>query len=719
MSFNIKLFLTFIIFGVFLSLFSLYSFSKITDERLLLNKKANIEDLLIKKEIQISTVISNLDKQLKLISTNASFQEFVKDGSNREYVNGLFEAIINSEHGIVQIKYLNNQEEVLVLHENNDKIFENSVKEKELNSYFYREIKKQNIGNLWHSKMGANMDNISNLGIIEPLLVLGINLEYGVLEFKLSLEEITRSLKHDHYNFYLVDKEGNIIIDADEKLSWSYYLNKNIDLKEILHEFTDNFLVSKFQKTDNYVSIKLSLDNEDDAILILLYPDFETIITKEMYYVYITILLSTIVVAIILAYFFSMPMSTMTNKIEKLNRRLDKKVEKRTSQLNDSLRIIDKYVIRSVTDLSGVIIDASEAFCKISHYTREELIGKTHSIVRHPDMSSEVFASMWQTIKSGKNWNGKVKNLAQDGSYYWVDAYVEPNFENGKIVSYTAIRNDITDKILLEELNESLNEKIKEEVEKSTKQLELIQKEQINSVKLRSIGALAAGITHEINTPLTYIKGNFELIQCDMDDLPASEIRDRMLEDSVVIIEGINRISNIIEAMREVSQVSSEIKEKVNIYSTLITALIISNNRSKQVSKIYLNDKLVHIDLDKNEFQYIAKVQKQRIEQAWIIIINNALDELFKKENYEDRRLDINIKSDNGKIIVEFIDNAGGIDKSIIDKLFEPFVSNKKSGGIGLGLNIAKNIVDEQHGKIVAKNINDGAMFRIELSFEG
>ncbi|BFU78130.1 hypothetical protein ALC152_13450 [Arcobacter sp. 15-2] len=386
------------------------------------------------------------------------------------------------------------------------------------------------------------------------------------------------------------------------------------------------------------------------------------------------------------------------------------------SDLNASLEIIDKYVIRSIADANGIIIDASKAFCDISKYSKEELIGQPHSIVRHPDMDKKVFEQMWSTIQSGKTWVGRLKNLAKDGTFYWVEAHIEANFENGKIASYTAIRNNITDKILLEELNRSLNKKIELEVAKSTKQLELIQKEQLKSVKLSSIGALAAGITHEINTPLTYIKGNFELIKYDIEELPKSDIRDRILEDTEIITSGLDRISNIVEATREVSQSSNESKEKTNIYRTLRTALIISNNRIKQVTKIYLNGVLYSLDLEKETAPYFSIVQKQRIEQVWIIIINNALDELVKMTDYEERRLDINIFYENNKVIVEFQDNAGGIKEEILAKIFEAFVSNKQSGGVGIGLNVAKKIVEENDGEIFARNTTNGAVFRIELS---
>lgn len=196
--------------------------------------------------------------------------------------------------------------------------------------------------------------------------------------------------------------------------------------------------------------------------------------------------------------------------------------------------------------------------------------------------------------------------------------------------------NSLQDKRKLQELNQNLELKIKKEVEKSRQKDKLHQEEQLRNIKLTSIGSLAAGITHEINTPLTYVKGNFEMMGYDIDDLPESEIKTRMKEDTVRIKEGINRIANIVESMREISQSSNEIKENVNIYSTIITALTMTYNRSKQISEIYINDKLFTIDdINKNEYEFICKVQKQRVEQVWIVIVNNALDELSNVVQYE------------------------------------------------------------------------------------
>jgi len=81
----------------------------------------------------------------------------------------------------------------------------------------------------------------------------------------------------------------------------------------------------------------------------------------------------------------------------------------------------------SETDEEGIIQFANDEFCQYAGYTLDELIGKPHSIVRHPDMPKAAFKELWETVKSGKKWSGFVKNRAKDGRYYWVFATVYPS----------------------------------------------------------------------------------------------------------------------------------------------------------------------------------------------------------------------------------------------------------------------------------------------------
>lgn len=96
--------------------------------------------------------------------------------------------------------------------------------------------------------------------------------------------------------------------------------------------------------------------------------------------------------------------------------------------------------IISSTDTRGIIVDCNDDFQRISGYSRDELIGAKHNIIRHSDMPAEVFSEMWSCLGRKKPWMGVVKNRCKNGDYYWVLAYVTPITEQGKVVGYESVR---------------------------------------------------------------------------------------------------------------------------------------------------------------------------------------------------------------------------------------------------------------------------------------
>ena len=117
------------------------------------------------------------------------------------------------------------------------------------------------------------------------------------------------------------------------------------------------------------------------------------------------------------------------------------------------LKLIDKNVLISKTDLDGNITEVSEQFCELSQYSKDELIGKTHRIFKHADMKDEIFINMWDTIIKGEVWQGEIKNKKKDGGYYWIDTHIAPDCDiNGNVIGYTALRVDITDRKKIEQI---------------------------------------------------------------------------------------------------------------------------------------------------------------------------------------------------------------------------------------------------------------------------
>ncbi len=125
---------------------------------------------------------------------------------------------------------------------------------------------------------------------------------------------------------------------------------------------------------------------------------------------------------------------------------LERNLEENITLLNQYKEVVDKSLIVSKTDERGIITYANEAFSKVSGYSVEELIGNSHNITRHPDMPKSVFNDLWKTVRSKKIWQGEVKNLKKDGSYYIVNATIMPILDsNEEIIEYISVRQDITE----------------------------------------------------------------------------------------------------------------------------------------------------------------------------------------------------------------------------------------------------------------------------------
>jgi PAS domain S-box-containing protein len=246
-------------------------------------------------------------------------------------------------------------------------------------------------------------------------------------------------------------------------------------------------------------------------------------------------------------------------------------------------------------------------------------------------------------------------------------------------------------------------------------ELEIIKDNEINRSMLASIGKLSAGITHEINTPLTYIKGNCELIQMAVDNSSDQELS-RLSGFFDSIEDGFNRITSIIDSMREITGEMVCEFENYNLYSTFVHAARITYNRSKHISPVYINGEQVSLDMKPSTEEYFTSVCPRMIEQVWIILLNNSLDQLAQMDlDYKKKYVNITIIESDNYYVIRFEDNGGGVDTKIQNNLFQLFVSSKKHNGMGLGLNIAKSIIDKHGGDISQYNTDAGAVFEIKL----
>lgn len=144
-------------------------------------------------------------------------------------------------------------------------------------------------------------------------------------------------------------------------------------------------------------------------------------------------------------------------------------MEFRESEFLIETEVPHEEVIVSRTDLKGNITFANDFFCEISGYTIDELLGKPHNIVRHPDMPKSIYKEMWDTLKEEKQWVGIVKNLRKDKGFYWVKAIVSGVYKDGKLVEYKSLRAPITHNEKLE--HQKLYDQIRRENGEKTRRV--------------------------------------------------------------------------------------------------------------------------------------------------------------------------------------------------------------------------------------------------------
>lgn len=117
---------------------------------------------------------------------------------------------------------------------------------------------------------------------------------------------------------------------------------------------------------------------------------------------------------------------------------------RKMSATNQETAFPADYVLVSSTDVKGKITFVNDEFCEIAGYSRDELLGEPHNLIRHPDVPPAVFADMWANLKQGNSWLGIVKNRSKNGDHYWVSAHVSPLIDNGNVIGYESVRRKAT-----------------------------------------------------------------------------------------------------------------------------------------------------------------------------------------------------------------------------------------------------------------------------------
>ena len=443
--------IVFIIYGALISGISYHTSNyykdKETKTKLIQRQESTFENKLYSLELKINS----LKNDLIALKENKTFKKYLELETNKE-VFELFSLMINSDKDIYQLRFLDsNGNEKIRFERDNISSPVIKIEDKDLQNkasrYYFNEIKNVKKDTIWFSRVDLNEE----YGKIEkpfiPTLRMGVPIYYnevfkGVLIMNVFFENTINNLVNSpFFNISIYNKDGEFIYNKmkiDSKIvdnSWSMSIKRDFNFFKYL-EYIEN----KFSNEDiNSCFLSFSLDTvipNADKLTIFYEPnenELIKIIENERNYILIVSMI-VLGLSIFLAFILSIIPNLLNDKLHKLKDTLEKKI-----------RVIDEYVNLCVTDKNGVIIDVSKSYCNLTGYTRAELIGKRHNILRYEKTENRVYKELWETINSKKVWEGELTNVKKDGEIFNTKILITPELdENQNIVNFIAYSQDIS-----------------------------------------------------------------------------------------------------------------------------------------------------------------------------------------------------------------------------------------------------------------------------------
>ena len=406
-----------------------------------------------------------------------------------------------------------------------------------------------------------------------------------------------------------------------------------------------------------------------------------------------------------------------TTALKQANQNLTEEIAQKTKMQKRQNRLITaiESAVESIvlTSPAGKIFYVNPAFEQLTGYSRREVLRKTPRLVKSGLHDEPFYRNLWQTITAGEVWSGRFTNKKKDGTFYQEDSTISPvKNDQGKILSFVAVKKDITKELELE------------------KQLQQAQ-------KLESISILAAGMAHEINTPIQYVLGNTQFLgevlgnfsemlatyedlvnavsgsgayaekvaaitrlaeQIDLEDL--KQEAEKAVEQALM---GLNRISTIVSAMKKFAHPGSVDKQRVDLNDLIQNTVEVSTSQWQNLAEMVF-------DLEENLPS--VPLLASRFKQIFLEMITNACHALAEKHlsvPQQKGQISIATRALNDQVELRLADTGKGIPSAIIDKIFDPFFTTKPVGkGTGQGLATAYGLIVDNHGGTLRVSSTEG-----------
>jgi PAS domain S-box-containing protein len=373
----------------------------------------------------------------------------------------------------------------------------------------------------------------------------------------------------------------------------------------------------------------------------------------------------------------------------------DLALQETLKELADIKFALDQSTIVAITDQRGIINYVNDEFCRISQYSRDELLGQDHRLINSGHHPKEFIRDLWTTIAAGKVWKGDLKNRAKDGSIYWVDTTIVPFLDaEGKPYQYIAIRHEIT--------------KLKQAEEKILQQAAELQR----AAQLSFVGELAAGLAHEIKNPLAGIQGTVDIL------IRRRDASDPETEALQAIRHEVERIDGTVRALLDRARPRALSASRTSLTEVIWRAVGIA--RSQAVSAAVRGHR-VQIGFEPPAEDIEPVADAAQVEDAVLNLIINALEAIQGegKVAISIRRTESDSEAEfDEEAVIEVSDTGTGISEEDLARIFHPFFTTTK-GGTGLGLPAVRRIVRAHGGRVEAKStVGEGSTFTIYLPLE-
>ncbi len=354
-------------------------------------------------------------------------------------------------------------------------------------------------------------------------------------------------------------------------------------------------------------------------------------------------------------------------------------------------------VVTDPNKANNPIVYVNQSSCNIFEYEKEDFLGKNCKFLQNELTNQAEVRKIAQAVQNQKPIFVTIKNFTKSGKLIYNNLSISPIYdENGKLKYFLGIQRDATKENLLQLKNQKL-----------------VQKE-IDNTKFNTIGRLSGGLSHELNTPLTVINGTLEMMEFTLEEITNENTKNHLQNDIETLKQEFRRFGNIIESLREVADTHIFQRKKINLYRTLIFSLRLASYKIGLSAKVILLDEPFDMELDRDNEVFEIFADPNRLEQLWLILIENALDQFAKKGTpKQNNTIKISIFQNPQYIEVFFEDNGGGFEPEVLANIFTPFNTTTEHKGLGIGLIVARQIVEKHDFDIIVSNSDQGAIVRI------